>query len=444
VAYQVFGEGAGTVVFLPQWTTHVEVLWEEPAVADFLTRLASFARVVLFDKRGVGLSDPVSLDGDTSLDPWVEDLNTVIDAVGVDRVSLIASGSAGPVAILFAATHPERITSLVLANTYACRAQHADYAIGLQGQADEKYRARRIARWGSGESLRTFAPSVADDPAARDWYGRYERLAASPGTAEAMQQVIRNLDVRSALPVIRAPVLIAHSVAAQGIPIEHGRYLAEHLSNARLIELPSADGFLWFDAAEPFLAEVQEFLTGDRRPPNPERVLATIVFSDITGSTAMADVVGDQEWRRVLARYHDMVRRQVTRHRGRLVKSTGDGALAVFDAPGRAIRFAISVRAEGRALGLDTTAGIHTGEVELVGDDIAGIAVHIAARVQHAATAGKVLVSASVPPLVAGSGFSFSDLGTHTLKGIASPWQLHEVIDTLRPASVGLRQSADP
>lgn len=426
VAFQVFGNGQGTVVFLPQWTTHIEVLWEEPSVADFLQALGSFSRVVLFDKRGVGLSDPVSLDAAASLEPWIDDLNSVIDAVGVDRVSLLASGSAGPVAMLFAATHPERVTSLILVNTYACRAQKADYPIGLLDDADAKYRARRVARWGSGDSLRLFAPSVGDEPGARDWYGRYERLAASPGTAEAMHQVIRELDVRGALPVIHVPVLVLHSTAARGIPVEHGRYLADHLPDATLVELPSADGFLWFDAAEAVLAEAQDFLTGQRQARAPERVLATIVFCDIAGSTAIADLVGDQGWRRILARYHDMIGRQVTRHHGRLVKSTGDGALALFDAPGRAIRFAVAARDAGRALGLDTTAGIHTGEVELLGDDLAGIAVHIAARVQSAAVAGQILVSSSVPPLVAGSGISFTDLGSHTLKGVASPWHLYE------------------
>jgi pimeloyl-ACP methyl ester carboxylesterase/class 3 adenylate cyclase len=429
VAYQVFGDGPTTVVFLPQWTTHIEVLWEEPAVAEFLEALGSFARVILFDKRGVGLSDPVTLDDDDSMDPWIDDLNTVIDSVGVDRVSLVASGSAGPVAMLFAAMHPERVASLVLANTYACRARKADYPIGLEDDEDAKYRARRIARWGSGESLRIFAPSVADQSSSREWYGRYERLAASPGTADVMHQVIRALDVRAALPAIHVPVLVVHSAAARGIPVEHGRYLADHLPNGTLVELPSADGFVWFDAAEAFLAETEEFLTGHRRSPEPDRVLATIVFSDIAGSTAMAGSLGDQDWRRVLGRYHEMVRRHIAGHRGRLVKSTGDGALAVFDAPGRAIRFALAVRETGRALGLETTAGIHIGEVELVGDDIAGINVHIAARIQGAASAGQVLVSASVPPLVAGSGITFTDLGARDLKGLTSPLSLLEVAD---------------
>jgi pimeloyl-ACP methyl ester carboxylesterase len=339
VAYQVFGDGSSTVVFLPQWTTHIEVLWEEPAVEEFLQALGSFARVVLLDKRGVGLSDPVALD-DASIEPWIDDLSAVIDAVGVERVSLLASGSAGPVAMLYAATHPERVTSLVLANTYACRAYKPDYPIGLREDDDAKYRARRLARWGSGESLRIFAPSVGDQPTTCEWYGRYERLAASPGTADAMHQVIRALDVRTALPAIHVPVLVVHSAATRSIPIEHGRYLADHLPDATLVELPSADGFLWFDAAEPFLAEAEDFLTAHRRTREPDRILATIVFSDIAGSTALADALGDQEWRRILARYHDMVRRHVVRHRGRFVKSTGDGALAVFDAPGRAIRFA--------------------------------------------------------------------------------------------------------
>ncbi len=427
VAYQVFGDGPGTVVLLPQWTSHIEVLWEEPAVVEFLQRLAAFSRVILFDKRGVGMSDPVSVDAGGSLDPWLDDLESVLDAVGVERVSLLASGSAGPVAMLFAATHPERIVSLVLANTYACRAQKPGYPIGLETALDDAYSARRIARWGSGDSLRIFAPSVADEAGTREWYGRYERLAASPGTAESMHRVIRGLDVRSVLPSIHVPVLVVHSAAALGIPLAHGRYLAEHLPDARLVELASADGFLWFDAAQDFLTEAEEFLTGGHRLPDPDRVLATIVFCDISGSTVMAASLGDHEWRRVLRRFHDMVERHVARHRGRLVKSTGDGVLAMFDAPGRAIRFALAVRQSGRALDIDTRAGVHTGEVELLGDDIAGIAVHIAARVEGAAAPGQVLVSESVPPLVAGSGLAFADLGAHELKGVTSPWHLYEV-----------------
>jgi class 3 adenylate cyclase len=424
LAYQVVGDGPFDLVYVPPQLQQVELLWEEPRVASFFGRLARFARVILFDRRGTGLSDPI--DRTTTLEQQMDDVLAVMEAAGSREAALFAQAEGAEMAMLFAATHPERTRALVL---YAGVARVTG-APGYEWPGDERERAARIGRliagWGDGSWLEVLAPSVAHDPSLRRWFGKLERHSASPGTLPQMFAMAGEVDVRPVLGAIRAPTLVLHRTGDRAIDVRHSRYVAAHIPGARLVELDGEDNLLVVGDSGRILAETEEFLTGTRVAPETDRVLATVMFTDIAGSTALAARIGDRAWRELLARHDAVSRAQMTRFRGRPVKSLGDGWLATFDGPARAIRCALALRAAVQELGIELRAGLHTGECDRSdGDgDLSGLAVHIGARVGALAQPCEVLVSGTVKDLVVGSGLAFDDRGEHTLKGVPGSWHL--------------------
>ena len=433
VAYQVLGEGPRDLVFVPNWGSNVDAMWEEPSLARFLRRLATFSRVICFDKRGCGVSDPVPLAALPTLEHWMEDVRSVMDAVGSRRTALLGDAEGGQMAMLFAATYPERVSALVLTNTAARHRRDADYPWGVPSRSVAPYLQRLEELWGTGGLIDIMAPGLAHDVRLRRWFARYERLSLAPGAVTAMYTVQFERDLRSVLPTIRVPTLVLHRTGNQHIRVGHGRYLGEHIPGAKYVELPGDEHYFHLGDTEGMLGEIEEFLTGVRPAAEVDRVLATVLFTDIVGSTEHAATLGDRAWRALLDTHNGIVRTQLTRHRGREVKTAGDGFLATFDGPARAIRCASSIRDEVRSLGIEVRAGLHTGECELMGDDVGGIAVHIGARVADEAGAGEVLVSSTVKDLVAGSGIRFADRGAHALKGVPGEWHLFAV-DTSRGA----------
>jgi pimeloyl-ACP methyl ester carboxylesterase len=424
VAYQVIGDGPRDLVFIPWWATNVDVMWEEPSLARFLRRLATFSRLLCFDKRGTGVSDPVPLAALPTLEQWSDDVRTVMDAAGSARAALFGHSQGGQMAMLFAATHPERTTALVLADTSA---RQFDAAAAVQGgPADEVARAldRVEELWGTGATLSFLAPSVARDERFRRWYGRYERLTLGPRVVRAVVARDFENDLRGILAAIRVPTLVLHRARNRFIGVDHGRYLAAHIAGARFAEVPGEDHLFHVGETETMLGEIEEFLTGMRPVPETDRVLTTVLFADIVGSTERAAELGDRAWRALLDAHHEIVRRELERHRGREVEFMGDGLLATFDGPARAIRCACAIAEAVRALGIEIRAGLHTGEIELAGSAVRGIAVHIGARVAAEAGVGEVLVSSMVKDLVAGSGIRFTDRGVRVLKGVPGEWRL--------------------
>ena len=427
VAYQVVGDGPFDVVFIPSWLSCVEAMWEEPTLAHFLRRLGMFSRLLCFDKRGSGVSDPVPLAALPTLEQWNDDVRAVMDAVGSQRAALLGVAEGGPMAMLFAATYPERTSALVLVNTFARLLRDADYGCGYPADRVPKFLTGMEELWGTGGSVSFVAPSVAHDERFRRWYGRYERLAMGPGAFAAMYATMFETDVRHVLPAIRVPTLILHRSGDRHIRVGHGRYLAEHIPAAKYVELPGEDHVVHVGDTEAMLGEIEEFLTGARSAPESDRVLATVLFTDIVGSTEHAAALGDGGWRDLLVAHHEMVRRELERCRGREIGTTGDGFLALFDGPARAVRCACAIAQAVRRLGIDIRAGLHTGEVEFVAKDVSGIAVHTAARVAALAGPGDVFVSSTVKDLVAGSGLRFAERGTHALKGVPDEWRLFAV-----------------
>jgi class 3 adenylate cyclase len=427
IAYQVVGDGPRDFVYVPTWISQIEHLWEEPMVARFFERLSTFARLILFDRRGSGLSDPIL--GPPTIEEQMEDVTAVLDAVGSERADVFAQVEGAAMAALFAATHPERTGSLVL---YAPvpRTQSAP-GYGWPGTPEE--RAARVdavmASWGTGERMEQFAPSEAGNERLRRWWAKLERLSASPGTARTFIEFVGELDVRCVLPNIHVPTLVMHRRDDQLIDIRHSRYVAEHIPGARFVELPGSDNLIVAGDVEAVLGEVEEFLTGRRGATDAERVLSTVLFTDIVDSTGHAATLGDRRWRDVLDSHYELVGRAIERHRGRQVKTVGDGVLATFDGPARAVQCAVAIRDAIRQVGLTIRAGLHTGEIEQRGNDVAGIAVHIAQRVQGVARPGEVLVSRTVVDLVGGSGLQFEDRAEHALKGVPDPWRLFSVLD---------------
>jgi class 3 adenylate cyclase len=422
IAYQVFGEGPFDLVVIPGFISHVELAWEDGALAGALRRLGSFSRVIMFDKRGTGMSDRTERLPD--IDRRMLDIEAVMHAVGSEHAALFAVSEGGPMAILFAAAHPERTRGLVLVATYARITACSDYSIGMP--TEQLYESVQYLEpgWGTGVGLGGWAPSVASDPGAREFFARLQRLAASPGSAMALMSSYMDIDVRLALPLVHAPTLVVHRTGDRMVPVAHGRYLSEHIAGARLVELPGTDHFWWTEDTGQVLDEVEEFLTGVRAVPEADRVLASVLFTDIVDSTRRAVELGDREWKLLLNRHDALAERQVARHGGRLVKTTGDGILATFDGPARSVRCARAISDGAQALGVAVRAGVHTGEVELRGDDIAGLGVNIASRIEALAQPGEVLVSRTVTDLVAGSGLDFDDRGEHDLKGVPGRWQL--------------------
>jgi class 3 adenylate cyclase len=424
IAYQVLGDGPPDLVMAPGSFGHLDIGWEDPGISLFCRTLASFCRLILFDRRGTGLSDPLPPD---PLPPWesyAEDLAAVLDEVGAERAALLAEIDAGPTAIFFAATQPERTSALILSHTTAKFTAANDYPIGIPAEVAEALLVQMDQLWGSEAMAAMVAPSRAGDPRFRRWLGKLVRAGASPRAGQRFLQAMVEVDVRPALPLIQAPTLVLHRRDTQTIPVEHGRYLAEHIPRARLVELPGADPTLVWETPELALDHIEAFLTGVRRVAPPMRVLATVLFTDIVDSTGRASRLGDRRWRELLNVHDELARRLVEAFGGQLVKTTGDGMLATFDGPGRAIRCAAALRDELAGIAVQIRAGLHTGEVELRDGDVGGIAVHIAARVLAAAQPSDILTSRTVRDLVVGSDITMADHGTQPLKGVEGTWQL--------------------
>jgi class 3 adenylate cyclase len=426
IAYSVAGDGPLDLVWVPTWIHHVEHIWEEPTIASAYGRLTEFARLITFDRRGSGLSDPVA--GAPTLEEQMDDVLCVMEAVGSEQAAVLGMLEGGLLAAMFAATHPDRTIALVL---YSCFAK-TTWAPGYEWAQKPEDRDERmeftVEHWGEGIVTGGLAPSRFDrEPEFREWAGRMERLAASPGTIRTIFKLIGEFDVRGVLPSIRVPTLVMHRRGASFLKVEHSRYLAEHIPGARYVELEGDEILFAGDDGEAWIGEIEEFLTGGRHEREPDRMLATVLFTDIVDSTRRAADLGDADWRRLLEQHDALIRRALERHRGREVKRTGDGFLATFDGPARAIRCAASIAEAARSLGIEVRAGLHTGECEVMNGDVGGLAVHIGARVMSRAGPGEVLVSSTVKDLVVGSGLEFEDRGGHELKGVPGEWRLFAV-----------------
>ena len=433
IAYQVLGDGPFDLVFMNAWFSHVDGRWEEPSFARMLRRFASFSRLIIFDKRGTGASDPLP-QAHTTWEEWADDVKTVMDEVGSEQAAIVGVSDCGPMAMLFAATYPSRVRALVLANTFPRLTRTDDYPWGLAQEQVGEFLQRIQSTWGTGGIVDVFSPSKVDDLAYRTWWAKYQRMAASPGVSTNMASLTLGIDVRDVLGAIRVPTLVLHRKDFKFIPVEHGRYLAENIPNATFVEVPGQDGFIYLGSAgksNELLDEIEEFLTGERGTVEDDRELATVLFTDIVGSTEKAAQLGDNRWRELLDQHDDVVRQNLNRFRGKLVKGTGDGSLATFDGPARAIRSSEAIHAHIRErLGIQLRAGLHTGEVEVRGTDIGGITVHVGSRIMSLAGPGETLVSSVVKDLVAGSGIRFEDRGTRTLKGVPDEWRLFAVKET--------------
>ena len=429
IAYQVLGDGPITLVGIPPVVSNIEVLWEHPLPARFIRRLASFSRFVHYDKRGQGMSDRDS--GSPDIDERLEDLLAVMDATGTERAALAGVSEGGATAALFAAMHPERVSHLILFDSFAVQVGEPDgEAPVLAGDLYDAFFEAWAAGWGTPETmtLRLCAPSMSGDAGFLQWLNRYERQSTSPGGLIASSRWIRELDLRRVLGNIQAPTLVLHRISDPMVSIEHGRYLAARIPGAQLRELPGTDHMPWFGDQDSVLEAMRGFLVGRHEAAiDPDRMVATVLFTDIVESTQLAAKLGDGQWRRLLDEHDEAVARQLDAARGRLVKHTGDGILATFDGPMRAIRCAGDLKRELSTLGIAVRAGIHTGEVEVRGEDIGGMAVHIGARVGALARANEVLVSRTVVDLVSGSGVDFTDRGTHALRGVPGEWTLYAV-----------------
>ena len=425
IAYQVLGDGPRDLIVVPGIVSHVEFFHELPGYTDFLRGLARFARVIAFDKRGNGLSDRVV--GTPSLEERMDDIRAVMEAVGSERAALFGISEGGPLSLLFAATYPGSVEAIVLYETFVRFGGTDDYQFGIPRDRHSEMTDTMREVHGTGMSLRIYGASYGEDARVQELWGRAERLSASPGSAHALFEMLLDIDVRAALPSGRAPCLVLHGKESTSMFADHGLYLERHLSGARRVSLAGVDHYPWFANAESIVAEVEEFLTGVRTAPAEDRELATVLFTDIVGSTGHAAELGDRRWRDLLGKHHALVRRQIERFRGRHAGTAGDGVLALFDGPARAVRCACAIREGVRSLGLDVRAGVHTGEIERRGEEVAGLALHIGARVAALAGPGEVLVSRTVKDLVVGSGLAFVDRGTHALKGVPDMWQLYGV-----------------
>jgi class 3 adenylate cyclase len=427
IAYQVVGDGPIDVLLVSEWASHVEFQWEEPRSATFLERLSSFSRLILFDKRGIGLSDPLPPTDTVGLEPWMDDVTAVLDAVASEACALVGTGAGGPMTMLYAASHPERTSGLVLCNTAARFVQAPGYPIGIEPDLVDDAVAWTRDTWGEAAIFSTIAPSLAGSSSEREFQARLSRLAASPGVAGAMQELLLHLDMRAVLSTIRVPTLVLHRRGDRLIDVEHGRYLASQIPGAKYVELPGEDHLVYAGDDDQLLGELQPFLTGTPAELEADRILATVLFTDIVGSTNRAAELGDRRWRALLDRHDAVVRRELRRFRGNEVDTAGDGFFATFDGPARALRCASAIRDAVRELDLEVRIGVHTGEVEVRGDNYSGIGVHIGARVGAQAQGGEVLVTRTVVDLVAGSGIQFEDRGTAHLKGVPGEWQLAAV-----------------
>jgi class 3 adenylate cyclase len=416
IAYQVVGEGPVDLVYVPGWVSHIELAWELPDLAAGFERLASFARLILFDKRGTGMSDPVPQDALPTLEQRMDDLRAVMDAVGSERAVIFGASEGGNMSMLMAASHPDRVIALFTFGSTAKRLRSDDYPWAPTLAERLAYFDHVDKYWTTDMGWEDMAPSLG--PAELAEISRYYRRCASPGAAVGLAKMNTLVDVRAVLPTIRVPAVIMHRDQDRDANVEEGRYIAGQIPGARLVEFPGADHSWWTQDREAILDEIEELVTGVRPAPQSARVLATVLFTDIVGSTERLDALGDEGWTELLGRHHAAVRREIERSRGREIDTAGDGFFAAFDGPARAVRCAFAIREAVRALGLEVRAGVHTGECEVFGDRLAGIAVHTGARVAALATAGEVLVSSTVRDLVSGSGITFEDRGEHELKGV--------------------------
>ena len=428
IAYQVVGSGPIDLVVVPGWLSHIEAVWEDQDSARFFERLASFSRLILFDKRGTGLSDRVPESHLPTLEQRMDDVRAVMEAAGSTRAALFGISEGGPMSFLFAATYPERTVAVVAYASYAKWIRDTDYPWAPTREQHEKVAVIYERRWGEPMAVGTFAPSMRGNEAFGHRWARFMRAAASPAAAVALFRMNIEIDVRHVLPAIRVPVLLLHRTGDRVMDVGGSRYMAQWIPGARLTELPGDDHVYWLGDWESIVGETEEFLTGVRHAVEPDRVLATVLFTDIVGSTERAAALGDARWRDLLLSHHGVMRQELARFRGREIDTAGDGFFATFDGPARAIRCACAAAEALRRLGLEVRAGLHTGECELMGDRVSGIAVHTGARVAGLAAPGEVLVSSTVKDLVAGSGLRFADRGVHGLKGIPGEWRLFTVI----------------
>lgn len=424
IAYQVVGEGARDFVLVPNWINQIEHLWEEPSVARWLRRLTGFGRVILFDRRGTGLSERVVPS--LALEDQMEDVRAVMDAAGSERATIVTLTEGSLMSLLFAASHPDRVEAVVLCAPIAAYLRNEDVTWTFSQRERDEWFGALETMWGTGQMSVHLAPSLAGDERFIRWFAGLERLTGTPAAFRRLR-ASDSVDIRPVLGTIGAPTLVVQRSGNTQIDPRHGRFLAERIPCARLVELPGDDSLPMSGDAEAFMDEVEEFLTGSRPEHEPDRILATVLFTDIVDSTRVAAELGDRRWRDLLSAHHELVAREIERYRGRLVKNTGDGVLATFDGPARAIRSAASIRTAVRDLGVEVRAGLHTGECEVIGEDVGGLAVHIGARVGAAAGPGEVLVSGTVRDLVVGSGLAFGDRGAHELKGVPGEWRLFAV-----------------
>jgi pimeloyl-ACP methyl ester carboxylesterase len=425
IAYQVVGNGPCDFVFVPGWVSNIEVFWEEPTLVRFLQRLATFSRLILFDKRGTGLSDRVP-DMPT-LETRMDDVRAVMDAVGSERAALLGYSEGAPMCALFAATFPARTSALIMIGGYVTRVRTPDNPWAPTAEELSQFIETTRRAWGGPVGIEDRAPSMATDPRFRAWWARLLRMSASPSAIIALLKMNFAIDIRHILPSIRVPTLILHNIGDRCLDVHGSRYMAERIPGAKYVELDGVDHVPYVGNPDAILDEIEEFLTGVRPGPDPDRILATVLFTDIVRATEHLVELGDRTWKDVLERHHTLVRTELARFRGREIDTAGDGFLATFDGPARAIRCACAISKSVRHLGIDIRAGLHTGECEVIGEKVGGIAVHIGARVAGLAEAGDVLVSSTVKDLVAGSGIEFQSRGTHTLRGIPGEWHLFAV-----------------
>jgi pimeloyl-ACP methyl ester carboxylesterase len=427
IAYQVVGEGPTDLLLVPGWPSHVEHGWEQPRLAHFYRRMAAFSRLILFDKRGVGLSDRVAEANLPGIEQRMDDVRLVMDQVRSEQAALVGISDGGPVASVFAATYPERVTHLILVNSYARRLRSDDYPWGPTEEEWESFVETSLEQWGTPLFLEILFPTRVEEPGFAEWWATFLRQSSSPGAAAAYLRMNAGIDVREILRAIHVPTLVLHSAGDQICPFEGGRFLADAVPGARLVRLPGRDHQPWVTDAEPALAEIERFVTGGYRGAAPNTVLATLLFTDIVGSTELAARLGDRDWKALLDTHDSVIRTELNRFNGHELNTAGDGFLAMFDGPARAVRCALSIGDALHPLDVSIRSGVHTTEIELSGEDVRGLGIHIASRIMGLADAGEVVVSRVVRDLAVGSGLTFVERGLHTLKGVAGEWELFEV-----------------
>jgi len=426
IAYQVVGSGPKDLVLVPGWISNIDVFWEEPSMVRFLNRLASFSRLILFDKRGTGLSDRVT--DSPMLEERMEDVRAVMDAVGSERATLLGYSEAGTMVALFAATYPERTSAIIMISSFARRIMTEDYPWGATKEEYQSFIDDIQRNWGGPVGMEVRVPSRINDEPFKRWWAKLLRMGASPGTAAAITRMNIEIDVRDILPSIKVPALIIHALGDKTVVIGHGKYLAENIPNSIFVVVDTEDHVPWVGAPTEILGAVEEFVTGIKTQGSVQRVLNTLMFTDIVDSTRLAHSMGDNKWRDLLESHDAIIRHELSIYRGKEIDTAGDSFFASFDGPARALRCAQAVIQSLKINGISVRVGIHTGECELRGDNLAGIAVHIAARIAALAAKQQILVSRTVKDLVAGSGIEFRDFGSHPLKGVSEDWQLFEVI----------------